>query len=61
MHVASVVVDSLITTEGPVSYRLRYTTYQKQGKFVPLLTNIRNIKSVIASLNVKEKISCHCL
>jgi hypothetical protein len=54
MYGASVVMNRLITTEGPVSYRLRYMTYQKQGEFFPLLTYIRLIKSVIALLNVKQ-------
>jgi hypothetical protein len=56
MHVASVAINWLITTEGPLSYRFRYTTYQKQGEFVSLLTNIRNIKSVTALLKVRQSL-----
>jgi len=56
MHVASVVMNTLFTTDGPVSYRLRYTTYQKQGECFPLLTNIRNIKSVTALLKVRQSL-----
>jgi len=39
-----------------VSFRLKYTTYQKQDGFVSLLTYIRNINSVIALLNVKQSL-----
>ena len=56
MHVASVVMNSPITTEWPVSYRLRNTTYQKESEFVSLLIYIRNRKSVIALLSVKQSL-----
>ena len=56
MHVASVVMNRLITTEGPVSYRLRNKTYQKEGEFVSLLKYIRNRKYVITLLSVKQNL-----
>jgi hypothetical protein len=56
MHVASVVMNRLITTKGPVFYQLRNKTYQKEGEFLSLLKYIRNIKSVIALLNVKQSL-----
>lgn len=56
MHVASVVMNRLFTTEGPVSYRLRNTTYQKEGEFVSLVTYIRIRKSVIYLLSLKQNL-----